>query len=188
MKKRQLATVISLAAGVSAGAAMAADPGAWYGGASIGLASMDDQVLEQSVNDDDIGWKFFGGYQMSENLGIEGSWVDLGELTSLDASSATSGLAITANGAVPLTDDFDVIGKAGGFFWSADEKVSTTTNGLNNSKSLTEDGVDLLLGLGVRYMLPADIMQNLSIRGEWEFYQADQEINLLSAGVELQFK
>lgn len=174
----------ALAIGISgfSTSTLAADPNTWYGGVGFGITNMDDDVLGTNVDDDDIGWKLFGGYQFLDNLAVEGAWASLGEHKALTAASKTTGFAIEAVGTVPIQDNFDIFGKLGGFFWSSEQ-----TNTSAVPPTVDDDGVDLTAGLGVSWQLPKDMIQNVAIRGEWEFFGAEQDVTMYSLGVALQF-
>lgn len=183
MKKSLLLYVVALGVSGLAGSALAANPNTGYAGLGFGITKLDDDVLSTNVKDDDSGWKLFGGYQLYDNLAVEGAWVTLGEHKALTAQVKTTGFVAEAVGTIPVQDYLDIFGKLGGFFWTS-EMVNT----LRTPSSVDDDGVDLTLGLGAKWLLPKDMVQNVAIRGEWEYFKAAQEVHLYSLGVELMFQ
>ncbi|MEJ2762034.1 MAG: outer membrane beta-barrel protein, partial [Gammaproteobacteria bacterium] len=139
--------------------------------ASAGLSGVNATA---NVDDTDMGWKLFGGFHFNKYLGIEGGYADLGRTKlSLNAtvndpliSPTPVNIASTARVNVdgftldgvlsyPIYDRFDVFGKAGAFFWSADLKANVNVTGLGTPISDTfsndENGTDLTFGAGMRY-------------------------------------
>lgn len=140
--------------------AQAASPGGYVG---FSLGSADDDVLSES----DTGYKLFGGYTANQYLGVEIAFVDLGEYE--NGLLEQYGVAFDVVGYLPVTNNFNVLGKLGMFAWTVD--VGPFSN----------DGTDLTYGLGVQY----DFTNRLSFRGEWEEFAdiSGGDVSLLSAGV-----
>jgi len=101
------------------------------------------------VDDEDLGWKVYGGYHFNKYFGIEIGYADLGEVEAdinstssisfstfgggttsitsdinINATSEVTGFLFAGLGRYPLTEKIDVFGKIGGFAWNVD----TTTN------------------------------------------------------------
>ncbi|MFK5947365.1 MAG: outer membrane beta-barrel protein [Methylococcales bacterium] len=140
-----------------------ASPPAHYMGFSIGSA--DDDVLSES----DTGFKYYAGLTLNKNLGFELSYVDLGQY--LDGTLEQYGIAFQVVGYLPVSTNFNLIGKAGIFSWTVDDDTFYAYN----------DGNDLTYGLGVQY----DFDNRISIRGEWEQFSdvAGGDVSLVSAGL-----
>src|SRR4029079_6530380 len=49
-----------------------------YVGVAAGQAATQDQVGKVDFNDDTTGWKVYGGFRFIKFLGVEASYVDLG--------------------------------------------------------------------------------------------------------------
>ena len=134
------------------------------------------------------GFKLFGGYQFNRNLAVELAYVDLGKL---EYSGSFGGLSVTggrvqttgfnasAVGIVPLSPSFSLFGKVGVFSWLA--KARDVTGGAPFSAE--EDDADVSFGLGAAYHVNA----NVSVRAEWEQFEALDKIGLISIGVALRF-
>ena len=163
-------------------------------GGSIGQSDMDEEIAaglitSGTVDAKDTGYKIFGGYMFNRNFGIEGAYVNLGEVSysgDFFGSPVTggkvevSGFNISALGAVPINEQFSVFGKIGLLLWDAE--ASDTTGGVPFSAK--EDGTDISFGIGVNY----DFTRNLGVRAEWEVFKTDEaDATLLSIGVVWKF-
>ena len=161
-----------------------------YLGGSVGQSDIDEQITTGlitggSVDGKDNAFKIFGGYMFNRHFGIEGAYVDLGEVSytcnSRDTMATGGRLDITGInsaplGAVAVYEQFSVFGKIGLFLWDAE--ANDTTGGA--AFSAKEDGTDLSFGVGVGY----NFTRNLGIRAEWEMFDTnDADASLLSVGV-----
>ena len=164
--------------------AVAKDEGAYAGG-SIGLTTIDicgdlTAFGATTCDDEDTGFKLFGGYKFNRNLAVEGGFVDFGEISaSFPTGSATvssDALFAAAVGILPVSSKFSVFGKLGFFMW---DLTATGTGG-----TVSDDGTDLLIGVGLGF----DITERLTIRAEWEDYDGGGDgVNFLSAGLQYNF-
>jgi OOP family OmpA-OmpF porin len=192
MKTRKLAaaSVLAIAGALAASHASAQA----YLGGSIGQSDVDDEITNGlitsgSVDGKDTAFKIFGGYMFNRNFGVEGAYVDLGEVSysgSFGGAPVTggkveiNGFNVSAVGAFPVNEQFSVFGKIGLFIWDAD--ASDTTAGVPFSASA--DGTDVSFGVGVSY----SFTRNLGVRAEWEMFKTDDgDATLLSAGVVWKF-
>ena len=179
----------ALAAAALALAASQASAEAYLGG-SIGQSDIDDEITTGlitagTVDGKDSAFKIFGGYMFNRHFGIEGAYVDLGEVSYSGNFFGTpvtggrvevSGVNISALGALPINEQFSVFGKIGLFLWDAE--ANDTTGGAPFSAK--EDGTDLSFGVGVSY----NFTRNLGVRAEWEMFEAaDADATLLSVGL-----
>jgi OOP family OmpA-OmpF porin len=161
-----------------------------YLGGSIGQSDIDEQITTGlitagSVDGKDSAFKIFGGYMFSRHFGIEGAYVDLGEVSYSGNFSGTpvtggrvevTGVNISALGALPVNEQFSIFGKVGLFLWNAE--ANDTTGGA--AFSAKEDGTDLSFGVGAGY----NFTRSLGIRVEWEVFEtADADATLLSIGL-----
>ncbi len=169
------------AAAMSFSAAIAAADG--YVGASIGSAGVDDP--QGGVDDSDTGFKLFGGYRFNENWAVEGFYADFGEPEGtpfgIPVSTEITGFGAQIVGAFPVSDQVELFGKFGFISWEED----FTVGGFGTS---SDDGEDLTYGIGVTF----NVSEQVSIRGEWEFYDiadaaGDIDVDLLSVGFEFSF-
>lgn len=171
-----------------------------YLGASIGQSMFSDSckdeadVVLSSCDDKDTGFKVFGGYMFNPNFGVEFGYVNLGEVaasgtflgTPFTAAIETTGFTAHAVGALPLNEQFSLLGKLGLIRWDADAGVSA--GGV--SGSVSEDGTDFALALGAQY----NISRSVGVRAEWDFYKdlgnnetGEDDVQLLSVGIVFSF-
>ncbi|MGD8789780.1 MAG: porin family protein [Burkholderiales bacterium] len=170
--------------------APAADFGAFVGG-SIGTTRYDicDQVFELGAtycDDQDTGFKIFGGYKFNRYLAVEGGYVDFGRMyaytSAPDVTTSVFGNAIYASGmlTIPFAGRAALFGKAGGSFWEGEITGTSPTVSLWG----TDSGTGLMYGFGAAF----DLSDNYSLRGEWERYDVDDnDVDMLSVGIVLMF-
>jgi OOP family OmpA-OmpF porin len=167
----------------------------FYAGAGIGQSRSKDACtnlggsdFDGSCKDKVVGYRLVGGYKFAEFLGVELSYVDLGEFkisgtaagAAVDAKTKAKGWQLLAVGTLAIDEEFDLFGKIGVFRWNED--ASGTIDSTAFSKS--ESGNSLTFGLGMKW----DITQHFSLRGEWERFQSigkdnttgKADVNLLS--------
>ena len=181
-------TTLSLAAALVLTSALPlaaqADTGA-YVGASFGNARLDDDFGGFGFDTDANAYRFFGGVQLGDNLGIEAGYLNLGEFSeSIDLGGLLSRTDISGDGwtlgatlALPLSGNLSLFGKGGVFFWDADVSVdgfSIDTPGDDNPYY----GGGLKLDLG----------DNFSLTGDWTVYEFDiLETDVISIGFNYRF-
>jgi hypothetical protein len=174
------------------GTAQAADSGFYVGG-SIGQATLEipyDITDVPDFDEDDTGYKLFAGYNWNMgllNLGVEGGYIDFGSPSAaLDVDTSlkvdADGLNLVGMGGLNF-GPFDVYAKAGWVSWDASLSIAGIDPGFGLG-SLSEDGTDLMYGLGARFALG-----NLHIRGEWEEFDIEDSdrVYMFSLGVAWQF-
>jgi len=115
-------------------------------------------------SEEDTAFKLIGGYQFHRNIAAEigyGMLFDKGgvEVTSLEA---------VAVGIFPVMEQLSVIGKLG--FANIDAEPGG-------------DSTDLTFGVGLQY----DFTRNLGDRAQWQRYNSDAEVDLLSIGIVYRF-
>lgn len=164
-----------------------------YIGASAGNATHKLDVPGYlSANDDERGYKLYGGYHFNENFGVELGYSHLGKLSGADGSDLLNDNAeyegqsvyLAAIGTMPLTESFSVFGKAG----LARNRVTITF--IDNDAREETNKSSLLLGLGAAYHFNPQV----SVVFEYEHYgkMYDDDIvtvkaDMLSLGVRYQF-
>ena len=161
-----------------------------YVGGSVGQSDIDDEITTGlitagSVDGKDSAFKIFGGYMFNRHFGIEGAYVDLGEVSYSGDFFGTpvtggkvefTGFNVSALGSYPINEQFSVFGKIGLFLWDAE--ANDTTGGAPFSAK--QDGTDLSFGVGVGYQFT----RNLGARAEWEMFKTDDaDATLLSVGL-----
>lgn len=149
---------------------------AYYVGGTIGQSEASSFCNGDSgCEDSDSAWKVFGGYQIRDNISIEGAYLNLGDIRKNGQSSDISAFAAYGVGTLPITERFDAFAKIGGSYWK-----SENTDGDRN-------GFGLAYGLGAKMSLN----ETTKLRAEWESIpnvqtssNEDNDINMLSIGVE----
>lgn len=158
-------------------------PSGWYLGGQLGLATTDtsdsnlDSLYQQAgidadstkVDDNDMAYSLFIGYQFNQYFGLEAGYMDLGE-RKVDFSGQTldleayydlaehvypetaDGLSINLVARYPLTEDFNIAGKLGYFDWEMDA-VTTEINGQPHVGDDNRSGGDVWLGAELGYQL-----------------------------------
>ena len=162
MNKKWLVSMLGAAAmAVSAGAiAQQSATTGFYLGAEVGNTDVEG-------GDDDIGFKFLGGYRFHPNIAAE---VGYGMLYDKGGVEATTMEAVVV-GMFPVANQLSIIGKLG------------FANVEFEADGASEDSTDLTWGLGVQY----DFNRNLGLRAVWQRYESDAKVDFLAVGVTYKF-
>ncbi|RJG15868.1 porin family protein [Massilia cavernae] len=167
--------IFALIAGVTAmGAAQAAGP---YVG--VGVASADHTFKRAGAsNVDTEGYKasgkFFGGYEMDQNFGVEAGYTDFRNSTTnfvsngINSRAETEGDAIyvAAKANAPINEQFSVFGKLGAARTKSELRIS------NIGLSSKDHDTGVYAGLGAQY----NLSQNVALTAEYERYGKKQDI------------
>ena len=146
----------------------------WYIGGSINQAFVD----EAGIDDDDTGFKVFGGYRFSDYFAIEASYYDLGDVSEGDNSFSVDGGSLRVMGSIPVSRDFSLFGKVGMHAWNAD------VGGAIAGRFSDDSDTDVFYGVGAEYRLTGP----WSVRGELERYEVDDfDVDQVSVGVAFHF-
>jgi hypothetical protein len=181
-------TTLSLAAMLMAATALPvtanADTGA-YVGASFGNARLDDSFDGFGIDTDANAYRFFGGIQFSNTLGIEAGYLNLGEFSeTVDLGGLLSRTDVAGDGwtlgatlALPLSGNLSLFGKGGVFFWDTDIAIDGfSIDTREDSNPYFGGGLELNLG------------ENLSLTGDWTIYEFDDlETDVISLGFNYRF-
>jgi hypothetical protein len=180
----------------------------WYTGASLGVATFDAEggdidadlanlgyTSTTSLDDNDLGWRFFGGYRFDAPFSVELAWADLGVIDSeIDATFSDvdqfiadvadihpfSGEGVSLTGIWWPLDlgRFDVGLEAGLWWWQADVDVDAATG---ESVDIDEDGVDFTFGLSALFELGDCWL----LRADADRYRLDDnDVNSFSLGLQ----
>lgn len=160
-----------------------ADSG-WYLGGSVGQASIELDV--PGAGDSAFGfdereraWKMYGGYVVDlplVDVGVEGGYVEFGspseQFPAFRAEADVSGFNLWGVAGVDV-GPVGVFGKLGAIAWELDgQNVSFV------DRSFNESGTDIGFGVGAKFML-----FSLEVRAEYERYQIDDGVDMISVGV-----
>lgn len=159
-----------------------------YGGtdrAGVYIGGSASYVVADESVDNSIGWKGYVGYQFNNYLAIEAAWMDAGTFEEApgyyNANIDLDGYSASIVGLWPINDELSTFVKAGMYFWSLEGEVDYGYQKISGS----DEGSDLLLGLGIQYF----VSDNIGIRAEWEYINdvSDSSVSFISAGVLYQF-
>lgn len=192
MKPRSHVSAIAFALLSLASTAALAENGTGFyigGGAGYSGHQVDCDGVE-SCSKAHAGFKLLGGYQITPNFAIEGSYGDLGKTklsgSGADASLKASGFTVAALGIFPASKEIELFGKLG--MHSTKTRYDASYAGYSESGSFNSTG--LLVGFGAQYRFSA----NLTGRVEYEWLNkglrvADEkgDINLVTASLIYQF-
>jgi len=172
-----------------------------YLGASFGSTEVDLDAITPgagtTLDDEDSGYKIYGGYNLNENFALEGSYVDFGEIAMIAPTGAqfiASGVLLQATTDINLSASSDaftfagvgkmdvgignIFGKLGLAMWDSE----TTSN--IAAFNTTDDGTDLFFGFGI----DIGVTEALVARFEYEMYELDDdEVDMMSLGLHVAF-
>lgn len=145
--------------GAAALAASSVASAQWYAGGEIGRSDVGSE--------DDTSFKFLGGFQVNRHFAAEAGY---GFLFDKNGSEAKA-LEVVGVGLYPLGNQFSVLGKIG----LANVDVKTPGG--------SDDSTELTYGFGGQY----DATPKLGIRLQWQRYDTDNEIDVISIGAIYRF-
>ena len=192
----------------------AQDNTGWYGGASVGrsAATTDDAGITSglagqglgtsSIDDRDraTGYKLFGGYQFTPNLGVEAGFFDLGRFGysahttpagTLNGDMRARGLNLDVVGTLPLTGKLSALGRVGVTSVRASDSFSATGAARvpYANANPSQRSTNLKVGLGLMY----ELTDSLALRAEAERYSLKDavgnkgHVDLFSVGLIYRF-
>ncbi len=156
-----------------------------YLGASIGATTIDENFDGVRLDTNSTAYRFVGGVQFGDLLGLEVGYQDFGDLDETIVIGPVSSLTrLSAKGwtfggtlGVPITDQFSLFGRAGVFFWDAEVIVD------GFSIDVPEDD-NPYYGAGAR----VDVSPNLTLVGDWSRYELDDvDTDVISIGFHYYF-
>lgn len=148
----------------------------WYVGGSLGLSGLDPITSSgfEVTDDKDIGKKIYAGVNITDQVGLEAFWNDLGTAkvsgTGVQGEASYRALGFNAVYKPPVKiGNIQPFGKVGA------AKMSTKSSG--NISITQENQFSLFGGVGA----DVELNKNLSMRTEFEYFTKD--VNQLSVGV-----
>jgi OmpA-OmpF porin, OOP family len=148
------AAAVAVSAGAQAQSAMSPVVPNIYAGIEVGKSDVG--------NEDDIGFKIFGGYQFTRNIAAELGYGMLFDKNDVEVTA----LELVAVGMFPIANQFSLIGKLGLANVEAD-----TPGG-------SEDKTEITWGIGVQF----DVSRNLGVRALWQRYETEESVDWLTIG------
>jgi OmpA-OmpF porin, OOP family len=158
--------------------AQAADS-SWYVGTGLGSSRADINTQLDGNNpfsalrtdDNDIGWKIFGGYRLNSLLSAELSYIDLGSHTGystvgdifrIDMEQESQLFALDGLAHYAVLPSLSLFARAGAYRWANDVHVRVNALGTPSSISESDNGIRFNFGVGGEFNLSA-----LGLRLEW---------------------
>lgn len=181
MKRLTLAGGV-LALLLASGTAWGGGDSGLYIGGSLGSAGMDVTVGNTSIDDNDMAYKIFGGYNFGlvplVNVALEASYVDFGtaEGNVPGGSAETSVTGFDAFGLAGVNmGPVMLFGKVGAIYWDGEAS--------GPGGSADDSGTDPAYGIGLQFQL-----LSIALRAEYEIFTIeDVDIGFVSAGVSYTF-
>lgn len=201
-----------LLAGLATGAAVAADDDGWYAGFNGGPAksTIDEERITDSllangltttgfsVDEKDLGYKLFGGYQFGKHFAIEGGFFDLGTHTfsastlplgTFSGQLEARGINLDLVGMLPLTTNVSLFGRLGANHAKTEAAFASEGSVHVSNPSASERATNLKFGLGAQFRLT----ERVGLRVEAERFRVDDaignkgDIDMLSLGLVMRF-
>lgn len=169
-RKSTLNAAAALLATLCFSAPSFAETGLYLGG-SMGNAKVgyEDTDTDVDFEGDDLGYKFFGGFQFT-TLAVEAAYVNFGEIEDSGLSTEVSGFSAFGKLSMGI-GPVEVFGKLGGFAWESD--YSDAVDAFDDS------GFDPALGFGAAFNFGG-----FGVRGEYEFFDIGDfdKVSMFSVG------
>jgi OOP family OmpA-OmpF porin len=225
--KLLVASIVAIAANSAI-----AGPGNWYIGAGAGMSSYQDWLSQEDITaiknefqtglgyvqfngaessdseDRTSGFKLFGGFAFNENIAVELSYIDMGEVDAKSSSSGTffdsadnpvdgdlfakarasvDAFTLDANLSYPVASFAALFVKAG--VYAADAELESSAGGSITTESINESRTDsstgLHFGVGASFM----VTDAIGLRAEWERLDnveangGESDVDLVSAAL-----
>ncbi len=196
---------------LSSSAALAADEG-WYVGGNYGETRgdvIDSRIIDALIgggyntrslhdDEDDRGYKLFAGYQINQNIALEGGYFSLGKfryqaemdlLAVVRGDTTTDGINLDLVGIRPVTERVSVFARAGAVYAQSRERRWETGPVINRYDHDRENDLSYKFGAGIQYA----VTDALALRLEGERYRIDDlggsktNIDMFSVGMVYSF-
>lgn len=166
---------------IAACPASAADRG-FYAGAGLGQMNteVDDVLgLDYDFDEDDVGFKVFGGYQFFPWLGVEGAYLDGGSPSIKESRGDETlklgidvwSLVASAVFSLPVGERFELFVKPGIAYWDASTSLGFSSPTFSDSFREDDSGSAFFLGAGAGF----EVTDNFGLRLEYEWFEVAPE-------------
>ena len=157
-----------------------ADDQGLYLDASFGRAQLDNEIAGLFLEDDAAAIKFGLGYDLGNDIALEASYVNLGEVESdilgEGNDGTTSGVVLGARFTLPVTDTLFASARVGGFLWEAE--IDTLDGEFVN------EGEDIVYGVGLDFAAT----DRLALTASWDRFEfGDSSADVIWAGLRFRF-
>ena len=179
---RRVIGVVVLVLGMASMASVPALAGPFYAGASIVESKVKVEDSGFDFDSSDTSYKIYAGYQFFKFFGVEGSYVDFGNLNDssggIDVDVKSTAWDAFAVGIIPFGKHFQIFGKFGLVRWDTDTDVS-------GAGSDSDSGNDTAYGAGLEFIFG----KHFGVRGEYERYdiQDTDKVETYSVGADFRF-
>lgn len=124
MKHIQMKSAVLAAIAIFASPAVLAE---FYVGGAIGQARINEGIDGFRIEDNTTTWRIYAGYEFNDYIGLEGSYLDLGEFSDtvvgIPVRADADGWSLAAVGKIPLSEKWAIQAKAGLYFWDGQSSV-----------------------------------------------------------------
>lgn len=202
MKTTKQKLLVALLFSLTSAGAMA-DEGNAYGAFDIGQGKDGDFCTGVpatiSCSDSTTAYRLTLGYQVNNNIGIEGSYLPEAKITAsgtylganVTVDGTFSGYQLAAIGSVPLTESFSLLGKAGLAIIDAKTSATATLGAASATLSQSNSNTNFAFGLGARFA----INKQVALRVMYEDFgtikssstDTGGKITFMSAGLQVGF-
>jgi len=166
---------------IAAFPAGAADRG-FYAGAGLGQMNteVDDVLgLNYDFDEDDVGFKVFGGYRFFPWLSVEGAYLDGGNPSIRESRGDETlrlemdvwSLVASALFTLPVGERFELFVKPGVAYWDAETSLGFSSPTFSDSFRESDSGSAFFLGAGAGF----DVTDNFGLRLEYEWFEVAPE-------------
>jgi len=152
-----------------AASSQAATPGSVYAGLDVGTTESNDYPSRTTS------YGGFVGYNVNENIAIEGAYRRLGSLKYSDVDNKMDQAALSVVGSLPVGNGFAVFGRLG--YNRLDHSVDVSLGGPDSKEHVSK----VLSGVGVSYNFDSKISARL------EAQRLARNVTNVSAGVAYSF-
>ena len=161
---------------------VAADRG-FYAGVGIGQINVEVDNMYGShfdFDEDDVGFKLFGGYRFFPWLSVEGIFLDGGNPeTKVTAGSESASLSVEVQSLVaaavfslPIGDQFEIFLKPGFAYWESTTDFRYSSPTFSDRFSDDDSGSAFFIGAGAGWTIG-----NAGLRLEYEWFDVAPEYN-----------
>ena len=139
-----------------------------------------------ACSDPSLGWKIYAGGKWNEVVGVELGYIDFGKAERSGGNARARGVALSALGNWPVTQQVDLFARLGGTYARTRTSAATVIDPVVPTGNRNTFGLNL--GVGVSF----DVAPNVAIVGEWErhrlrFVTGRDNVDMLSVGARWQF-
>lgn len=152
----------------------------FYVGGALGQARIDERIDGLRIADNSMSWRAFAGYEFNDYIGIEGSYLDLGDISDtvlgVPVRAEADGWSLAAVGKIPFSERWALQAKAGMFFWDARSVVGGEVENDPGDQ-------DPFFGVGIAYSFSEQVQLDLGV----DYYKLDN-IEPLVGSLALSFR